>query len=197
MLTSHSLNARQRTRIVSMVLQGLLSKSVPKSGASLLDSASIAFLLHILKYVLVQASNPPAAWLINSVDALLKVSKHVMWLNERTINDWQHGIYCMHGDVLGTLAAFWQCCNVHNAYAINSTLIWHDPPSCHTIVSFDCKIKTQMKYFVVMKQSVQGEDEVSGAASREPLYVAWLKTMASVSEPSQAKARCDLHQPCL
>jgi len=150
MLTSHTLDARQRTRIVSIILQGLLlSNSVPKSGASLLDCASIAFLLNILQYVLVQASNPPAAWLINSVDALLKVSKHSMWLNECTKKGWQHGIYCMLGDVFGTLSAFWQCCSIHTAYAINSTLIWHDPPPCHTFVCSDCKTKTQMKYFLV------------------------------------------------
>ena len=77
MLTSHTLDATQRTRIVSMVLQGLLL-SDPNPGTSLLDCASTAFRLHILQYVLVQACNPPAAWLIKSVDALLKVSKHFM-----------------------------------------------------------------------------------------------------------------------
>ncbi len=90
-----------------MVLQGLLlSSHDPKAGASLLDCASIAFLLRILQYVLVQVSNPPAAWLINSVDALLKVSKHSIWLNACTKNGWQHGIYCMLGNGFVTLAAF-------------------------------------------------------------------------------------------
>ena len=99
MLTSHTLNARQRTRIVSTVLQGLLS-SDPNPGTSLLDCASIAFMLHILQYVLVQASIPPAAWLINSVDALLRVSKRFMWFNQCTNNGWQHCTDCILGNFL-------------------------------------------------------------------------------------------------
>jgi len=108
MLTSHTLDATQRTRVVSMVLQGLLSHSNPKAEAGLLDCASIAFLLYILQYVLVQAPNPPAAWLINSVDALLKVNKKYMQLTECTNNGRHHGICCMHGksNVFVTLAAF-------------------------------------------------------------------------------------------
>lgn len=142
MLTSHTLNARQRTGIVSMVLQGLLS-SDPNPGTSLLDCASIAFMLHILQYVLVQASVPPAAWLINSVDALLKVSKNCIWFNECTKNGWQHGIYCILGNVVVTLAAFRQCCSICTAYVIYSKSAWHDPPPS---VPSDYKIKTQMKY---------------------------------------------------
>lgn len=88
-----------------MVLQGLLS-SDPNPGTRLLDCAAIALMLHILQYLLVQAPIPPAAWLINSVDALLKVSKNFMWFNECTKNSWQHGIYCTLGNVFVTLAAF-------------------------------------------------------------------------------------------
>lgn len=105
MLTSHTLDARQRTRIVSMVLQGLLS-SDPNPGTRLLDCASIAFMLHILQYLLVQASIPPAAWLINSVDALLKVSKNFVWFNECTKNGWQHGLYCILGNVFYEIGSF-------------------------------------------------------------------------------------------
>lgn len=80
-LTAHILSADERTAVISMVLQALLmppSHCPSASGdlrqaTSLLECASMALLLSLLQYLLLQASQPAAARLITAVDTLLQV----------------------------------------------------------------------------------------------------------------------------
>lgn len=79
LLTTHTLPSDARGLVTSMVLQALLrpdpsssSESSPKP-VGLLDCAVTAFLLSLLHYLVVHASQPPAPVLIHEVDALLKV----------------------------------------------------------------------------------------------------------------------------
>ena len=80
LLTTHTLPPDAWGVVTSMVLQALLrphSSSSSDSSAQLvclLDCAIIAFLLNLLHYLLLQASQTPAPALIHHVDALLKVS---------------------------------------------------------------------------------------------------------------------------
>lgn len=80
LLTAHTLSPEARGVITSMVLQALLRPDLASSTESslksigLLDCAVTAFLLSLLHYLVVQASQPPAHVLIHEVDALLKVS---------------------------------------------------------------------------------------------------------------------------
>ncbi len=78
-LTAHSLSASQRTTVISMLLQALVISHPedPVAVSSLPDCASLAALLSLLHYLLLQASQPPPAGLLRSVDTLLKVRNHM------------------------------------------------------------------------------------------------------------------------
>ena len=62
-----------------MILQAILAPHPQPSpsggGTSLLECACLALLLSLLRYLLVEACDPPAPWLLDSVNAVLKVSK--------------------------------------------------------------------------------------------------------------------------
>ena len=75
MLTAHTLSTEQRSVITSMVFQTLLKAEQPAQGLDrLLQSASLAFLLSLLQYLLLQAQQPPPIELVKRIDSLLKVS---------------------------------------------------------------------------------------------------------------------------